>query len=146
MAYNLIVIPHYLNFKGYNMTAHRELEPRISVLEKGQEALQKDIAALGMVVKEQGTQITDALVKMMEKINEEKSQRISSSKTDWATILTGIGVGITAIVLISTPIWMQFNTIDRYLLRFEKEFDTIKVEQKLMNENFYKIKYSDETK
>lgn len=98
------------------------LEPRISILEKGQEALQANVSELSTAVKEQGRQLYEAFNKMSEiqtnnfrelheKIGESNNKISENNKTDWATIWTMIGTLVLIIGAIFAPVWMYFNVI-----------------------------------
>lgn len=96
-----------------------ELEPRVSVLEKGQIELQRELGQLSVMVKEQGAQLTNAIANLSQNQSnnsKELFEKINSlSRTDWQTILTFVGVLIVLIGAILTPVWMSFNFIDSKL-------------------------------
>lgn len=94
-----------------------ELEPRVSVLEKGQEALQRDLSQLTTAVRDQGTQLTMAIAKLADNTNANFTQlaeKLSSSqKTDWhmfwQTLFTGVGIVVVLLGACFAPVWMSIT-------------------------------------
>lgn len=101
------------------MIHKNDIEPRLSVLEKGQENLQNNLMSLANSVKEQGTQLESALIRLSEKMD-------NVGKTDWTTFWTMVGTLVLLLGAISTPVWLHFNAV-------EKEFISIKDNIKDLN-------------
>lgn len=110
-----------------------ELLPRVSVLERGQDAIQRDIVSLSQTVKEQGAQLSNAVIRMGE-IHRETFDSLSkdinaSSKTDWQTFWTMIGTIMLIIAAIMAPVWMSFNNVDKENIRVSENIKRINDEQ-----------------
>jgi hypothetical protein len=90
-----------------------KLEPRVSILERGQEALQRELTTLTSSVKEQGAQLTAAISELAKAHGNSHKELIveiaRNKQTDWSTLLTGLGVTIALVIALSTPIWLSFN-------------------------------------
>lgn len=94
-----------------------DLLPRVSVLERGQDAIQRDIISLSETVKEQGVQLSNAVIKMGE-IHQQTFNNLSKEigsvgKTDWQTFWTMIGTIMLIIAAIMAPVWMNFSYVER---------------------------------
>lgn len=91
--------------------------PRVSILEKGQEAIQRDIISLSHSIKEQGLQLSGTLTKMSE-YNQitfgNLSEKLGNvNKTDWQSFWTMIGTLVIIIAAIMAPVWMSFTYVDK---------------------------------
>lgn len=108
------------------------LEPRVSVLEKGQEAIQRDLLELSTSVKEQGIQLTNAITRLSDNHNltyNSLADKISNiNKTDWQSFWTMVGAICIIIAAIMAPVWTSFayyneksndikNIVDKHLDR-----------------------------
>lgn len=91
---------------------HESIEPRLSVLEKGQENLQNNLLSLAQSVDKQGAQLETALVRLSEKID-------STAKTDWTTFWTMIATLLLLLGAVSTPVWIYFGSIDKQISNHE---------------------------
>jgi len=93
------------------------LVPRVSVLERGQEAIQRDLITLSHAVKDQGLQLTNALTKLSDAHNNSfniLNEKISSTnKTDWQSFWTMIGTLAVIIAGIMAPVWMNFAAVEK---------------------------------
>lgn len=89
-----------------------EIEPRVSVLEKGQEAIQRDLLELSTSVKEQGIQLTNAITRLSDNHNStynSLADKISNiNKTDWQSFWTMIGTLCLIVAAIMAPVWTSF--------------------------------------
>ena len=83
---------------------NKELEPRLTILEEGHKAIQRDLLNLSGSVKEQGVQLTSAILELSNKIS-------STGRVDWQTIFAFVTVSILLIAGISTPVWMNFSYV-----------------------------------
>lgn len=105
------------------------LEPRVSVLEKGQEALQKDLISLTSSVKDQGLQLTAAIAKLSDTVHERTSilsEKMSNQqKTDWQTLFTAAGVVLLIISAVLTPIWMKFTDNEKMHDSHDRDISTL---------------------
>lgn len=111
----------------------QNLSPRVSILEKGQEAIQRDIITLSHSIREQGSQLTNALTKISES-NQNTfntlSEKISSiNKTDWRTFWTMIGTLVVIIAAIMAPVWMSFTYVDKNATEMNSNLKEIKATQ-----------------
>lgn len=111
-----------------DMNNIQNIEPRVSILEKGQESLQRDLKDLAHSVKEQGIQLGEAIVEISKTQNvgfSQLSDKITNAgKTDWQTVVAFIGVGCVIITAIFSPVWMAFNYTDKNHNNLEKIVDT----------------------
>lgn len=89
------------------------LAPRVSILEKGQEAIQQDLLNLSTAVKEQGVQLTNAITKLSDNHNSTYNalaDKISNiNKTDWQGFWTMVTVIVMLVAAVLAPVWMNFN-------------------------------------
>lgn len=120
-----------------------ELEPRVSVLEKGQEALQQDLLKLSSTVKEQGTQLTLAIKDLAVAANENNTKILDKiairDKTDWQTIFAGLTFMALIVAAISTPVWMNFSVIERERVDFKIEVKELALELKETREDMIRL-------
>lgn len=112
---------------------NQNLAPRVSILEKGQEAIQRDIISLSHSIKEQGTQLTNALTKLSDS-NQSTFNSISEKlnnygKTDWQSFWTMIGTLIVIIAAIMSPVWMSFIYVDKNATEMNNNMKEIKAAQ-----------------
>lgn len=110
-----------------------DLVPRVSILEKGQEAIQRDIISLSHSIKEQGTQLSNALTKMSD-YNQitfgALSEKLGSiNKTDWQSFWTMIGTLVIIIAAIMAPVWMSFTYVDKTTNEINSNMKEIKATQ-----------------
>ena len=116
------------------------LVPRVSILEKGQEAIQRDIIALSHSIKEQGAQLSNTLTKMSEydQINFSTfSDKLNNvNKTDWQSFWTMIGTLVIIIAAIMAPVWMSFTYVDKNMNQMN---DHIKDQKSAQIENIKNI-------
>ena len=110
-----------------------DLLPRVSVLERGQDAIQRDIISLSETVKEQGVQLSNAVIKMGEihqqTFNDLSKEIGSASKTDWQTFWTMIGTIMLIVAAIMAPVWMNFTYVDKENSRLTTLVNEIKETQ-----------------
>jgi predicted PurR-regulated permease PerM len=109
------------------------LSPRVSILEKGQEAIQRDIITLSHSIREQGSQLTNTLTKISES-NQNTfntlSEKISSiNKTDWQSFWTMIGTLVVIIAAIMAPVWMSFTYVNSNAEQMNEAIKEIKATQ-----------------
>ena len=107
--------------------------PRVSILEKGQEAIQKDIISLSHSIKEQGLQLSNTLTKMSE-YNQITFGTLSDklgnvNKTDWQTFWTMIGTLVVIIAAIMAPVWMSFSYVEKGTNEMNTNIKEIKAAQ-----------------
>lgn len=104
-------------------------ESRVTALEAGQQALHRDVTSLGLIVKEQGNHLSNAIDKLIDSHNlsfSQLSDKINSvGKTDWTTFWTMIGTLILIIGAISTPVWITFNSIDKAMEKEDKQIERL---------------------
>lgn len=109
------------------------LVPRVSVLERGQEAIQRDLITLSHAVKDQGLQLTSALTKLTEVHHSSfniLNEKISSTgKTDWQSFWTMAGTLIVIVAAIMSPVWMQFNQVEKNFSNMNEQLSEIKTTQ-----------------
>lgn len=110
-----------------------DLLPRVSVLERGQDAIQRDIISLSETVKEQGVQLSNAVIKMGE-IHQQTFNDLSKEigavgKTDWQTFWTMIGTLVVIIAAIMAPVWMSFTYVDKNATEMNSNIKEIKAAQ-----------------
>lgn len=90
-----------------------ELSPRVSALEAGQEALVKDISSLASTVKDQGSQLTNAIMNLsasQNTIHQSLSEKIGNiSKTDWATWMGGVTILFIILGALLVPVWVSLS-------------------------------------
>lgn len=130
-----------------------DLLPRVSVLERGQDAIQRDIISLSETVKEQGVQLSNAVIKMGEihqqTFNDLSKEIGSASKTDWQTFWTMIGTIMLIVAAIMAPVWMNFTYVDRENARLTTLVNEIKETQieniKLISELKIKMDHAEKT-
>lgn len=112
---------------------HNDLLPRVSVLEQGQDAIQRDINSLSETVKEQGVQLSNAVIKMGEihqQTFNDLSREISAvGKTDWQTFWTMIGTLVVIIAAIMAPVWMSFTNVEKNETQLSETVKEIKQTQ-----------------
>lgn len=114
-------------------TNKEDLVPRVSILEKGQEAIQRDLISLSHAVKDQGVQLTNALTKLTEAhhssfdIIQEKIS--NSNKTDWQSFWTMIGTLAIIVAAIMAPVWMSFTYVDKNTNEMNSNIKEMKVSQ-----------------
>lgn len=126
------------------MTTKKQIDdnlvPRVSVLERGQEAIQRDLISLSHAVKDQGLQLTNALTTLTEAHHQSFNviqEKISSgSKTDWQTFWTMGGTVLIVIAGIMSPVWMQFSQVEK---NFNSTNETIQRMQDIQTENYKNI-------
>lgn len=111
----------------------QNLAPRVSILEKGQEAIQRDLISLSHSVKEQGLQLTHAITKVSEgnqtAFNNLSEKISNSNKTDWQTFWTMIGTIVVIIAAIMAPVWMSFSYVDKNATEMNNNMKEIKAAQ-----------------
>jgi hypothetical protein len=113
-----------------------ELLPRVSILEKSQEAIQRDLSNLTHSVQKQGEQLTFALTQLSNAQNANfnaLNEKIGiSNKTDWPTLLTGAGIVILLVGGLMTHIYTQFASVDKEQIRMH---ETIRILEERSVEN-----------
>src|SRR5512137_1127620 len=77
------------------------LEPRVAKLELGMERLTDDVRDLAQVVRSQGTQMEQEIQKLVVAV----TQASGPKKTDWSTIIAGLGL----ILAIGTAVFWPLN-------------------------------------
>jgi len=111
-----------------------DLAPRVSILEKGQEAIQRDLLNLTHSVKEQGTQLTTAILSLSQSQNSNYnalSEKIgSNSKTDWPTLMSLLGLVFIVIGALMTHIYIQFSYVDREILKINNQIEQVEISLK----------------
>lgn len=103
------------------------LEPRISVLEAATETLGRELIQLSTSVREQGVQLTKAIgdlaVTQNQSYNSLSDKIANFGRTDWTTFWTMMGSILLLLGAISTPVWLNFNAIDKQEQKVEKRLD-----------------------
>jgi len=103
------------------------IEPRLSVLEATTETLGKELIQLSSTVKEQGAQLTTAINSLAQSQNNsyrDLSDKLTNvGKTDGTTFWTMIGTIVLLLGAISTPIWINFRSIEADSFKVEKKLD-----------------------
>lgn len=115
----------------YTMRTNHDIEPRVSVLEKGQESLQNELRSLAQSVKEQGRQLETAIVDMSKShimnFNQLSEKIAGMAKTDWQTIVAFLGVGCIVITAVFSPVWMAFSYNSKVQDDIQKEIEKMNV-------------------
>jgi hypothetical protein len=111
------------------MANNIHLEPRISILEKGQESLQRDLSNLASSVERQGTHLEHAIGKLNDSFSTISERITSAAKTDWQTVLTLIGIIIIVLGAVMTPVWLSLNNTNTNVDRNYKLIEVLQTEQ-----------------
>lgn len=108
-----------------------DVVPRISVLEKTQEAISKDLLNLSHSVKSQGEQLTAAILSLSQTQNvnyNALTEKIGSSKqTDWPTLIGAMSLCILIIGGLMTHIYVQFSYVDKEQLHLREDINRMNV-------------------